>query len=67
MLRALYEHLSRKARERRFRAQAEAILANWKDSQSRYADRVKAEDTRGQHDAWPKLHDATNARLRAGV
>lgn len=67
IFKALLERLTRKARERRLQDQARAVFVAWDEAQRAYAARVANRDTRGQHDAWPKLHDATNARLRAGV
>lgn len=56
----------RKARER-LAAEKRCVLETWDAAHSAYKERDLAGDTRGQHDRWPALRDATIPRLRLGV
>lgn len=66
-LKNLFASFRHGAAVKRAREARAIVLAAWDDAHLAYQDRVSREDTRGQHDAWPRLRDAMNARLRTGV
>lgn len=52
---------------KRTREARKIVLTAWDDAHRAYRDRAARGDTRGQHDRWPALRDAMNARLRTGA